>query len=543
MQYDKVAGVLLREMGGIPLACGLAVAPDGKIWVGHEHTKVSVYSPDGVRLGTPLTDLIDVRALALQGDRLAVADRSGKLLLYEKSGIALNLVEGFGQPAGPGDKASNRLAQINGMAMDSEGNLIVSDRMGAGSRLQKITTALGQAWQQMGLEFSSQAAYGRENPDRLISSYRNIYEIDRTTGEWQFLGPGSTDIPGSYFGNFESTHFGPPRVVRFGDEDFFYYPAGDSMAVYRLMAAVDSEQGPTLKLVSVLGGSMPSPDGMHRAEWWRDENKYLWSWDDQESDGQIQFTSIAQPDEVILDASPNQPPGWKWDKASFGVDDSGWLWLASYARLMPPGPFEAKAIYAIPPGGLNALGNPIYRWAHAVKVMDEETGRQAIGMEPGQEFNWQMVNRSDDGMVYSLAYAAKPELPQDGARWMGGNMLFGFEGQTGAEPEPLGAPKWQVVLPERAVGMTPIPGGPGGVFVGILPATRATIGYSTRDGLLVRSFQADGAFGDDKPPNLASGALDAFLALNCNRDPRDGILDDRERRDGHVSLSALSGSQ
>ena len=65
--YDKVTGEQKKEIA-VPLACGLAVAPDGKIWVGHEHSKVSVFDANGERLGTPIADLKEVRALALRGN-------------------------------------------------------------------------------------------------------------------------------------------------------------------------------------------------------------------------------------------------------------------------------------------------------------------------------------------------------------------------------------------------------------------------------------------------------------------------------------------
>lgn len=524
LRYDKVTGALLQTINGVPLACGLAVSPDGAIWVGHEHSKVSVYSSAGIRLATPITDLAEVRALSLRNNVLCVADREGELRRYSVNGTALTLNGTYGQKAQPGEKRPDRLSQINGMVMGADGGVIISDRMGAGSRLQKIDAQFTPVWQQMGLEFSSQAAYSKENPDVLVSSYRNVYQINRANGQWTLLGPGGTDQPGSYFGNFESTHFGPPRMLRFGGSDFFYYPAGDSMAVYRLVPATDPERGPTLKLASCLAASMPSPDGVFRDKVWFDENKYLWSWDDTQGDGQIQYQSPALPGEVTLDASPSNAESWKWDKASMNVDDDGWIWLASYAKLLPPQPFEAKAIYAIPHQGLNSQGNPIYRWANAVKVMDEATGRNALGVTGG-EFNWMMVNRSNDGMVYSLAYSDSSAYPQNGARWMGGNILFGWSGQTGSAPAPLGTPTWHVVLPERSVGMSPIPGGPGGVFVGIGPASRGTIGHYTRDGLLIGSFQVAPKYGDDNLPNLASGALDSFMAINCNRDPRDGIVD------------------
>ena len=181
------------------------------------------------------------------------------------------------------------------MALDVSGNIVVSDRLGDGSRLQKIDSQFSPVWQQMCLEFSASAAYGRANPDLLISSYRKAYQLDRATGKWTLLGTAKTDAPKKYFGNYESTHLGPPRVVRFGGNDFFYYPAGDSLAIYRIEPPADTERGPTLKLASVLGSSQPGPDGVHRDETWRPENRYLWEWIDAQGDGEIQYTPRTTP--------------------------------------------------------------------------------------------------------------------------------------------------------------------------------------------------------------------------------------------------------
>ena len=83
LNYDKASGDFQSTISGIPVACGVAIAPNGNIWVGHEHTKVSVYSPSGVRLATPITDRwTEVRALSIQGNTLAVADRVGKIRKY-----------------------------------------------------------------------------------------------------------------------------------------------------------------------------------------------------------------------------------------------------------------------------------------------------------------------------------------------------------------------------------------------------------------------------------------------------------------------------
>ena len=276
LKYDKTSGNYQSTISGIPVACGLAIAPNGNIWVGHEHTKVSVYSSAGVRLATPIADLTEVRALSIQGTTLAVADRVGKIRKYTIiNGTQVTQTATYGLPQRPGDRKPERLSLINGMALDASSNIIVSDRLGDGSRLQKINSPLTPAWQQMCLESSASAAYGQANPDLLISSYRKAYQLDRATGKGTLLGTAKTDAHKKYFGNYESAHRGPPRVVRFGGNDFFYYPAGDSVAIYRIEPPADSERGPTLKLASVLGGSQPGPDGVHRDETWRPENRYL----------------------------------------------------------------------------------------------------------------------------------------------------------------------------------------------------------------------------------------------------------------------------
>ena len=187
-------------------------------------------------------------------------------------------------------------------------------------------------------------------------------------------------------------------------------------------------------------------------------------------------------------------------------------------------PFEREALYAIPPRGLNNLGNPIYSWSGAVKVMDAETGWKALGLPSDEGFEWKMTGRSDDGMVYALAWSSKAGLPQDNALWMGGNVLFGFQQSNLLTPAPLGAPKWRIALPKKSVGMVPIPGGPGGVLVGIDP-NRGTVGHYTKEGLLIGSMKASPPFSDPAKEPWVVGRLDAHLAVNCSRDPRDGLID------------------
>jgi hypothetical protein len=238
----------------------------------------------------------------------------------------VTLTGSYGLPQRPGDRKPERLSSINGMVMDASGNIYISDRLGDGSRLQKINSQLAPVWQQMCLEFSSSAAYGTANPDLLISSYRKAYQIDKATGGWTLLGTAKTDVAKSYFGNYESTHLGPPRIVRWGTSDFYYYPAGDSLAIFRIEPPADAERGPTLKLASVLGASQPSPDGLHRDETWHPANRYFWEWND---------TQGRQP--IHAESDPARPAGYS---AQAALPPSSRLGMVRRAPSVHAGRFE-----------------------------------------------------------------------------------------------------------------------------------------------------------------------------------------------------------
>ena len=401
------------------------------------------------------------------------------------------------------------------MAVDRHGNIIIVDRAGEGARLQKFTSEFERLWYQLGLEFSSQGAYGKDNPDTLFTSNKNAYRLDKKTGNWDFLGSARTDTTKEYFGNFDSSHRGPPRIVRFGEQDFFYFPAGDGVAVYRIDLPEDESRGPTLKLVSALAQSEPLPDGSVPKDSWKGEYRFQWSWHDEQGDNQ------PQKDEITIVNTPENPKDWEWPMGGITVDEKGWLWLASYVR-RPPYPRQESTIWAIPPNGPNKLGNPVYDWNSAMLVVTDQAGPDALEIPKGDDFQWKLVGRSSgDGMIYGLATTRKPGTPQEGGLHMGGNVLMGFRERNPREQ--ISRPEWSVILPKVSVGLAPVPGGKGGVFIGGDP-WRGGVRHYTKEGLLIGGFQSDARFGT-QPLNWPSGLLDAHLAVNCNRDPRDGLLD------------------
>lgn len=520
LRYNKVTGESQGEFRA-PMACGIVVAPDGSIWVGEEFSKVSLFSPSGERLATPISDLQEVRALAIRGNTLYVADRKApEVRVYQISGTTLRKIGSFGKPARPGDRSYDRLQAIQGMAVDQSGNIIITDHVGLGGRIQMITPDFKPVWSQMCLEFSAQAAYNPAKPDIVYSSYKNVYRLDKKTGGWEFLGSGRTDKDHSYFGHYSSSHRGPPRALTLFGNEFFYFPAGDGVAVYRINESDEPQRGPVLNLVSAIAGCNPLPDGRHAEEGWRPENRYLWSWQDEEGDYQ------PEKEEIRILGSPGQPKDWEWPQSSITVDDRGWLWVSSYQRRLFPleqPQFEHYSIYAIPPEGPNRQGNPIYRWESAVCVVDGRLGLQAMSIDENVERGWKLVGHSDDGMIYALGYSKRPGTAQEGGLHMGGNTLVAFRQPDSGKVEPLTAFAWTVLLPKSSVGLSPISGGSGGVLVGGDP-WRGGIHHYTKDGLLIGSFCSDPRFGV-QPVDWPSGMLDAHLAVSCQRDPRDGLLD------------------
>ena len=85
-----------------------------------------------------------------------------------------------------------------------------------------------------------------------------------------------------------------------------------------------------------------------------------------------------------------------------------------------------------------------------------------------------------------------------------GHVLMGFHEESSASPGRLRKADWSVILPKVAVGLAPIRGGKGGVLIG--------------------GFHSDRRFGI-QPVDWPSGLLDSHLGVNCDRDPRDGLLD------------------
>jgi hypothetical protein len=493
-RYDKVTG---QQTGAIDvrLPQAVAVGADGRIWVGHERTKVSVFSADGRPLGTPVTALTNVIAIALgQANTLYVADHgAGQVCVYDLTGNDATRHRVLGAKAEPGDRAADRFRNLHGLAVDEAGNLITAQNefFFNGGRLAKFAPDGKLVWEQMGLEFSSNGNYDPADPDTFYSFMEHTYRLDRKTGGWQFLGNSFSGTP--YRGGPGSAL----RIGRLGGQTFAFMPAGDGVQVYRIEPAADPNHGPVTRLVSILGRSTPLPTGKHSEESWKQENRYLWSWNDEQGD------HTPQPGEIVYWAKPEDGrPMWQFRPITIDPGKNLWITSADRGGNTP----EQNSIWMIPMGGTNKLGNPVYEWKEVRRVIAQESLLWPMSMK--------MAQHGDDGMTYVYGHTKRPGTPQHGGAWMGGNVLAGFEGDQC---------KWQTVLPDVCVSMDFIPGGRGGCLIGGKPGA-GQIHHYTRDGLLI------GVCGPDPkimgaPPNNPSGFLDMYAAVAVNRDPRDGLLD------------------
>lgn len=491
--YDKVSGEALGSFA-VPLPQAVALAPDGRIWVGHAHRQVSVYTANGKPIATPITELTEVNALAFGPDGLLyVADQgAGQVKVYTITGAAATLLRTLGQPAVPGDRAPDHFFHLHGLAVDAQHNVITAQNefFFNGGRLAKFTADGKALWEQYGLEFQSIGTYGATDPDTFISVMDHAYRLDRATGGATYVGQGNTGT------GYHGSPTGTPRICRIGAHDFYYFPSGDGVQVYRIDAN-PAGGSPLLTFVSILGRAQPLPTGVMAEAVWKGENYYLWSWHDLRDDH-----TIHQEDISFWAKPEDKRPLWQYGPMTVDADKN--IWIASYDRggITP----EQNSAWMVPLAGLDAHGNPMYEWKNAVCVV------------PRGSLLWdaqvKMVQHDAEGYTYLYGATPRKDAPQNGGVWMGGNTLACFDG---AER------RWQIILPDICVGMDVIPGNQGGCLIGGDPF-HGGLHHYTRDGLLIGKVGPDPKLMGDKPNN-PSGLLDFFGAVVVKRNPHDGMLD------------------
>jgi hypothetical protein len=506
---DKISGTPFGTINNVPIACGCAVNPAGKVWVGANHTEVRVYEATGAHLFTPIVGLNEVRAITISGDTMFVGDMgASRVKKYFIDGMGASHVGDFGSPMQAGDRAFDKIAGLRALASDSAGNLFIADRPGDAGRLQKVTPTFGtQLWQQACWDFSSVASFSSANPNILISSNSRVYQINRSDMTWQYLGLGR--VEDDYFGHFDRTDEGPPRVITLNGRDWYYMPSRDGgIAVYEVMPAV-AGRGPTLRFASCLARNYPLPDGtLPYPGMPGNQQEYMWSWND--------GVSTHPSDNNIIFKSPADVP-YQFEVSSFGVGPGGTLWLAVENEWFPPGPQEKSSIWVIPHSGFTPLGSPIYKWESAGRLFSFAQAAAMLGLVEGEEFKWKAISAAED-IYYALGICSRTTFPQYPDLHPGGNVLAAFR-------KPDGVLLWHIVLPKVAAGIAAILGGKGGVLVGGDP-DKGTISHYSKTGELLKNFGPGLNLTGSYPTgnDWIHGRFDSLQCLQCDRGP-DGILD------------------
>ena len=476
LRYHKATGKPLGEFA-VNLPNALAVDKAGRLWVGHQHTKVSVFTPDGKDGREVLNNIAEVESLAFgPTGRLYVADGGvGQVRIYEISGAEARLVQTFGQKARAGDSAPDRFYRLRGAAVDKAGNLFTINKMPIdGSILAKWSADGKLQWQRQGLEFVSLGNYGPDAPDTFYSMTFHRYRLlDRAAGTWEFTG---CLFPGGP--SYRSDPHGTPRVLRFGAADFFFTPTGDGVQVWRI-----GER--ELQLAAAVGGKDPAWDGKnrHSPDFPKGEAG-MWTWSDANANGR------AEANEVRWLKKPGEQSPHKYATHGMDVDPEGNIWFPNH---------HTRGIWQIPRGPLDAHGNPTWDWAAAKEIVPRDAS--PFRFEPN------MAQHADDGSIYAFGWSDKVPRPKNNPFWMGGNTLVRFDKN--------GQRLWAVAIPEAAVGLDAIPGG--GCMVGM--AQKANILHYTADGLLIGRLAPGEAMGKQ------SGWLDNQASVAVSRHPRDKLLD------------------
>jgi len=473
---DALKGRILRfhketgePRGEFPVKLPQALAADasGRLWVGHQHHLVSVFTAEGQLVGQVLSDVGEVEALAFgPRGRLCVADSgAGQVKVYEVTGSNVELVQTLGQKAQPGDRAPDRFFRLRGVAVDTNGDIAtIQTEPVCGARLARWSPDGKLVWEQFGAEFVSLGNYGASDPSLFYSMTFHRYRLlDRARGKWDYLG---SAFPGNR--SYSADVHGVPRVLRLGKSDFCFFPTGDGVQVYRVDRNV-------LRLAALVGGRSPSSDGSQAKELGQ------WTWHDANGAGE------PAPSEIVWFKQPGQA---SYNVFGMDVDQQGSIWF---------GNLSTRSIWQIPVGPLDRRGNPTYDWSQAREVVPRDNSPL--------EFQPNMVQHAQDGSLYAFGWSQAWPSPDNNPFWMGGTTLVRYD--------KVGQRLWAVPLPEVCVGLDAVPGG--GCMVGA--GRTAKIYHYSPDGLLIGTLSPGEAMGKE------SGWMDNHASVAVNRNPRDGILD------------------
>jgi sugar lactone lactonase YvrE len=486
--FNKATGAPIGSFA-VALPHALAVDRAGRLWVGHGHGKVTVFSQDGKQSALMLSDLGHVAALAFgPDDVLYVADSvAGHVQIYRTGKGGATLLRTFGQKAKPGDNAPDRFHKLTGLAVDAKGNMTVAQNFPiSGARLTRFAPDGKVLWDHLGIEFCSTGNYSQERPGEVVSQYFHRYAVDKKTGTWAFRGYLLDGEP-----KYINWQHGVMRLQRLGKNEFLFQSYGDGLQVYR-------REGEVYRLAAMFGSRNPMPDGVYwdtlpgeHSDKLRQHPFGLWSWHDENGNGKVDDAEI----------SWFKKPGESFDLLHFGVnvDKDGNGLLCDHVT---------NAVFEMPMVGLDGKGNPMYDFAKM---------RQVIAPDPADKGSRLMSQplmavRAEDGSIYVHGRSDVYPVPS-GHSWTCGWLLARYDQD--------GVMLWYARLPEACPGMDVIPGGNGGVVL---------VSFQWKEtGCDIFQYSADGLLIGVTQPAVEvlghGGIPDNVASLAVSRDPRDGILD------------------
>ncbi|MFP4056704.1 MAG: right-handed parallel beta-helix repeat-containing protein [Candidatus Brocadiia bacterium] len=458
--YDKETGTKLGQFP-VPRPLGVAVAPDGSLWVANSGDRVTQFSLDGTAKAR-IPDLEDPYAVTFgdPDDHLYLTEMTaGRIREYtigEKGGP--RRVRTLGRAAeGPGPVQPDvfRFRGYCGIAVDARGRISVTDK--GNHRVQRFHPD-GSLWQSHYSDFVAAPFVDLRRPEVLLSGTRQ-YRVEYPVGAWRFT---HNWAPGN--GKF-ATHMVVRRTLPNG-RDYLFHLGG-----HRLGVVVYAVEGEGLRRSAMLGGRWMGTDDLGKGS-----AAGMYYWADADGDGTVEDPEIhwhKRPGTGY--AYSALAPGW-W------VGPDGDLWLADQVT---------KSILRLDLLGFDERGNPRYEWARRRTVV------------PRDEKPWAFVPKNlrlgPDGDIYAQG-TIEPNR-QLGAFWMGGTAVARFA--------PNGARRWVRPLPRVAVALAA-----DGDFWYVGEGPTAKVSMYTADGLLVC------AMAPGKPSGYQSGWIDHAMGLFAFVHPR-----------------------
>ena len=450
--YDKVTGKKLSEFP-VPKPLGIAVAPDGTLWVANSGDRVTQFTLDGKKQAE-IAGLKDPYAVTFGGPKqhlYLVEMGAGQIREVAVEGSEPRLVRTIGRAAdGPGPVKPDVFCfrDYCGIAVDGQGRISVTDK--GNHRVQRFHPD-GSLWQSLYSDFVSAPFVDLREPDVLMSGSRQ-YRVDYATGRWEF-----THNWAPADGRFTTD-----KVVRrrlSNGRDYLFHLGG-----HRLGIVVYAIEGEGMRRSAMLGGRWMGTDDLGKGG-----SAGMYTWRDADGDGQVEDAEMAwakKPGDGYAYAALG--PGW-W------VDERGDCWLADQVT---------RSILRLKLLGFDERGNPLYDWAKRETIV------------PRDDSAWKFVPKNlrvaPGGDLYAQGTV---EGRRDmGAFWMGGTAIARFA--------PDGARRWVLPLPRVCVSMTT-----DGEFFYVGEGPTAKVSMYTADGLFVA------AMAPGKPSGYQSGWIDHALGI------------------------------